>query len=76
MDKKKTIKKVSSELTSNQRKTIVNEVALKGKIAGVTVYRYLTGEAEPMYLYKELITNVVNSVLKTSHTIEELWPDA
>lgn len=67
--------KVGQKLTEEQRKGIVNTVATRGHLSGNTVYRYLIGGATPQYLYKVLIVDVINEVLNTEYTIEDLWPD-
>ena len=75
MAKRTTIKEIGEGLTTSQRKTIVIEVSHKGQISGNAVYRYLSGEGKPLYLYQRLICDVINETLGKEYTIEELWPD-
>lgn len=72
---KKGIKKICYDLKQSQRKAIVIEVAHRGQLAAATIYRYLSGGALPQFLYQKLICEVLNEILKTSYTIEDLWPD-
>lgn len=72
---KKDIKKICYNLKESQRKAIVIEVAHRGQLAAATIYRYLNRGAVPLFLYQKLICEVINEILKTSYTIEDLWPD-
>lgn len=75
MEKRTTIKEIGEGLTTSQRKSIVIEVSHQGKISGNAVYRYLSGEGRPLYLYQRLICDVINTTLEKEYTIEDLWPD-
>lgn len=72
---KRTIVEIGKSLTANQRKMVVNKVATRGRMVAAAVYRYLAGTTKPLYLYQELICQVLEEELNTKLEISDLWPD-
>jgi len=65
------IKEINKSLTTEQRVTVANAVAIRGRVGIASVYRWLNGEAKPLHLYRELIQDILREV--TGSKVKITW---
>lgn len=71
----RTIKHVWSGLPEEQRKQVLADVVLKGGVSISTVYIWMQGRRNPLPLYQDLVSNVLEKVTGEKIPATELFPN-
>lgn len=71
----RTIKHVWSGLPEEQRKQVLADVVLKGGVSISTVYIWMQGRRNPLPLYQDLVSNVLEKVTGEKIPVTELFPN-
>lgn len=72
MAKTKNIKEIYDALPESSQRILTNSVAIEGRVAYTTAWRYVTGQMKPLYLYRKLIAERLSELTGKNYTEDQL----